>query len=564
MIWPFGNRKKTSSITMDAPAPRRAFVVRGFDAANVDRLLSGWRWDVGFTTAEIAAMLPIIRSRSRDLAKNSPQMKRWLQLIAINVVGEGFALKSTPHDGLPGATNYRLDETAARFIQWHWWRWNTYRDPVTRLTWCDSSGRKTGAEIDRLNAKTWARDGEYFIYVDTHAQNPYGISLRILRPDWCDHTYNVEKLPNGNMVHCGIELDPINRYPVAYYFHAPPRNAYVNNATGNPLTRIPAYNIIHGFTQDDENQPRGIPWGHAAMAKLKMLDLYDTAELTAARDEACSVRTYYAPKGDEDKISDLTAPENSDVADSLTAEKEPGQSEVLPIGWKQEVNTPQHPNRELTAFKASMLKDVASGFGVEYSNFANDWAGVSFSSVRVGTISERDMWVTLQNDMISQCKSPIFLTWLRSFLSLSVSGGLPVSKFDKFSEHEMRGRRWMWVDPMKDMSAALIAVDRKWKTNTQVASDMGQDYSDNIEESKRETLMLVGDNKESVPQLTGAQMTAALVVVQSYALGEIAAAAAVALLTAAGVPQDAAENMINNQPVKEINKDENKNPPEEK
>jgi len=92
----------------------------------------------------------------------------------------------------------------------------------------------------------------------------------------------------------------------------------------------------------------------------------------------------------------------------LTAEKEPGQSEVLPIGWESDINTPAHPNRELTAFKASMLKDVASGFNVEYSNFANDWTGVSFSSVRVGTISERDMYITDQNDYIAQNKKPCF------------------------------------------------------------------------------------------------------------------------------------------------------------
>jgi capsid protein len=44
----------------------------------------------------------------------------------------------------------------------------------------------------------------------------------------------------------------------------------------------------------------------------------------------------------------------------------------------------------------------------------------------------------------------------------------------------------MWVDPMKDMNAAKMAVDNGWKTNTQVASDMGTDYDENLEEYKRE------------------------------------------------------------------------------
>jgi hypothetical protein len=109
----------------------------------------------------------------------------------------------------------------------------------------------------------------------------------------------------------------------------------------------------------------------------------------------------------------------------------------------------------------------------------------------------------------------------------------------------------MWVDPMKDMSAAMIAVDRKWKTNTQVASDLGTDFGDNVETARREQVMLAGDAKESLPALNGAQVSASLVILQSYAAGEIGADGAVALLTAAGVPAESAQNMIAKQEVKE-------------
>jgi hypothetical protein len=133
-----------------------------------------------------------------------------------------------------------------------------------------------------------------------------------------------------------------------------------------------------------------------------------------------------------------------------------------------------------------------------------------------------------------------------------VSGQLPPAKFDKFAEHEYRGRRWMWVDPMRDMAAAVVAVDKKWKTNTQIASDNGTDFGDNVEQSRREQEMLAGDTKEAVPGLNGAQISAAVQITVSYANGEIGKEAAVALLTAAGVPQEAANNMIDKQQVKEV------------
>jgi len=159
------------------------------------------------------------------------------------------------------------------------------------------------------------------------------------------------------------------------------------------------------------------------------------------------------------------------------------------------------------------------------------------------------MYITDQNDYIAQNKSPIFLAWLRSFLSYAVSGGLPAAKFDKFSEHEIRGRRWMWVDPMKDMNAAKMAVENGWKTNSQVASDMGTDYGDNVEQIKREQAIISGDSKESVPALNGAQIAAALEVMQNYAAGSIGKEAAIALLTAAGVPSTAATNMVAKQSI---------------
>jgi len=495
MRWPWSSKQ----------TKRQGFAIRSWQAANTDRLLSGWKFDGGYTPSEITSNLEIIRGRSRQMAKDAPHYIRWLQLSAINIVGEGFALQSTPHDGVPGQSSYRLDESAARFIEYHWWRFCNYRDPRTGLTWCDATGRKNDAAIDRLNVKTKKRDGEYFIHVMKTNANPYGIAWRILRPDWCDHTYNVERTANGNIVLCGVEVSEATRRPVAYYFRTTPSNAYAYNGRGQPLVRIPASEIIHGYRQEDEDQPRGIPEGAGGMVKLKMLEELDRAELTAAREDACSTRSYEANhEASMDGFRDLTLDDNSDAAQALIAEKEPGQQIILPPGWRENINTPQHPNANHGVFKAGMLKDVASDFGVEYANFANDWQGVSFSSVRLGTISERDTWIVEQNDMISQCKTPQFLAWLQSFLTYAVSGGLPIAKLDKFSEHGFRGRRWMWVDPMKDMNAAKMARDHGWKTDTQITEDLGGDFEENLETIKRENERRVVNNVPA-PPLAGQQ-----------------------------------------------------------
>jgi lambda family phage portal protein len=212
-----------------------------------------------------------------------------------------------------------------------------------------------------------------------------------------------------------------------------------------------------------------------------MLDEYNIAELVAARDEANTTGIYSAPLGSG---SELTEYEDDDAA-ALTMPSEPGTKIMLEPGWDYKTVTPQHPNRELTNFKNSMLRDIASGLCLEYACFANDSAGVSFSSVRVGTLAERDHWRNMQAQMIEQFASPVFRAWLRSFLKYRASSPYIPSDYDRLVEHEFRGRTWEWVDPMKDVNAAAVAVSHGWKTDTQIAADYGTDFEENLAEAKR-------------------------------------------------------------------------------
>lgn len=464
------------------PARRKSVIglLRSFTIASTSRLLAPWKWDGGFSNREVKAALSRARSRARDMFKNSAHMRRYIYLCQTNIVGQGFNFKSMPHDGFPGSDNYRLDKVAAAFIEFHWNRWAQNRN------WVDSTGRKNLKAIDKLNIKSWKRDGEYFMLIDNSAQNPYGISLRVIRPDAIPHNYNTT-LRNGNLVRMGVELDAVTMRPVAYYISTTKEFEDIYFAGGS-LKRYPAELIIHGYTQEDEDQTRGIPSVHAVLAKLKMLDEFDIAELTVARDEANTSRTYYAPRNRESEIVDLTDPDDAAanvVRERMQAPSEPGQKEILPEGWDSKVQVPQHPNREVTGFKNSMLRDVAGGVNLEYANFANDWQGVNYSSVRAGTISERDSWKSDQDDYILQCKSPVFLAWLWSFLQLRISGEFPLAKYNKFAEHVFRGRRWEWVDPLKDMRANETAVKHGWKTDSEIAAELSNDYDRNIEEVKR-------------------------------------------------------------------------------
>ena len=164
---------------------RSGRVMRMFAAAECSRLLRPWVWDGGFSNSEVAAALATIRQRSREMQKNSEHYHRWLDLFVANVIGDGVKFKATPSKSDLDPT---IDESAAKFLQYHWWKWGTTPGMS------DTTGRKTFNAICRLAAENWAGDGEAILLIDRAAPNPYGFSLRIVRPDALDEKEKKEKV----------------------------------------------------------------------------------------------------------------------------------------------------------------------------------------------------------------------------------------------------------------------------------------------------------------------------------------------------------------------------------
>lgn len=473
-MWPFSRKPKGEAAAACGNAP---MLCRSFAAVEVSEILGQWRWDGGFSNQEVAAALASMRARSREMHKNNGDFKKFMSLFKANVVGaDGFYLKS---DAVRSIDAPVLDKEAAYFIEYHFKRWAANKELA------DVTGVKSFPAICRLAALHWARDGEAFIWLNAHAQNKYGLSLRVIRPDACPEWLN-RTTDEGNWIRNGVEVEPTTYKPVAYWFDGREEDntspvAFCGQM--HHLMRIPASEIVHVFMQCDECQTRGIPLAHAALKDGKMLDEFNQSELVAARDEANWLGVFHAPAGREGEIKQLD--EDTEEQGKLRRHSRKGHDVVLPEGWDYDPKVPNHPNREITPFKASIKRDLANALDVEYANFANDWSGVSYSSVRAGTLAERDQWLMLQADFIDQCCTPVFKVWLASFLRLAISGKYGVADYERLAEHTFRGRRWGWVDPLKDVNAAAVAVAHGWKTDAQVAADYGCDIDDNLEEAAR-------------------------------------------------------------------------------
>lgn len=481
-LWPFSKRgtgngepgTASRSPTPSLPHSPTFSSLRSFDAALFERTLSNWRWDGGFTNTEILTALPVIRSRSRDMAKNSPLYARYIQLMRENVVGEGFRFKALPAVSVDNPTS--IDNRAAETLEYHWWKWAGNPSAV------DAGRRQNLTQILQLAVENWVRDGEAFIFLDDTAQNRYGLNLRVIRADCIDETVNFD-MGDGLAVRGGIEFDIATATPRAYWFNASRMDGCgVVYLHSKPIVRIEARRVIHLFERHEADQMRGIPLGYAALVPLKMLDEYTRAELVAARAEACTVGVFKSPFDNMNPTKYEVTDDQKNKAANMIRE---GQNLWLPPGYEFSSHTPNHPNRAWADYSTNLQRLVATGLGVDFTELTGNASAAISVSVRQSILRTREMYKTRQRVVSSLVLDRLYHAWLRSFLSLAVSGDLTIDDFERLSDHEFKGRRWGWIDPTAEVNAAAAAVAHGWRTDAEVASDYGNDIDDNIKEAAR-------------------------------------------------------------------------------
>ena len=132
-----------------------------------------------------------------------------------------------------------------------------------------------------------------------------------------------------------------------------------------------------------------------------------------------------------------------------------------------------------------VLRGVSAGLGVSFSSLSNDLTEVNFSSIRAGLIEERETWKSLQAWFVESFLNRVYSEWLEMAL-LSEAVSLPYAKYPKFNASKWTGRRWAWVDPLKDVEAAKAAVAAGFKSATQIINEAGGDIEELYQELSEE------------------------------------------------------------------------------
>jgi len=459
------------------PAAARLPARRSYAAAQVSRLTEGWTTLNLSANAEIHGGLDNLRARARQLERDNPYARKFLDLVCTNVVGgQGFVLQSRVYD--PSGTP---DTGANDAIEASWRRWAA--GP------CDAAGRQSLRSLCRTAVRSAARDGELLLRIvrGGSAGNPWGMALQLLDIDRLDTGYNVAPEAGKGQVRMGVEIDAWGR-PVAYWLRTRhPGDHYDVSGTlrGEQRVRVPAADIVHAYVCDRPEQYRGVPWMHASMPAMNQEAGYEEAALVAARVGAAKMGFITTPDGEPVGAADS----QDETGDTFYKEADPGTFDVLGPGQSFQAFNPDYPTAMYADFVKTNLRAIASGLGVAYHALANDLEGVNFSSIRSGTLEERDAWMAVQEWFVESVMERLWAEWLPSALAfgqITLANGspLPLGKLDKFRPHVFTGRRWDWVDPLKDIQADVAAIDAGLQSPQRVASKLGRDYEDLLVEIK--------------------------------------------------------------------------------
>jgi len=443
---------------------------RNFDAAQIDRITNSFLAPITTGDVELRNSLPTMRARSRELERNNDYAKKFLHMCETNVIGKtGFILKSRARD-----FNGSLDKLANDMIEAEWKEWGKRGN-------CTVDGLLSWLRVQKLVIRTVARDGEVLIRMIRGFKNPWKFALQILEADVLNEDLNISDGRGQNLIKMGIEYDVWGR-PLAYHLREKhPGDYFSTNKSTVTYTRVPASEIVHLFWTERPTQGRGIPWMRTAARRMNLAGEYEFAELVASRIGASKMGFFTKQP---DMVGSYTG-DDTDTDGNMITEAEPGTFEELPAGMDFKTFMPEHPTGNYGPFMKEVKRGMASGLNVAYNTLSNDLEGVNFSSMRVGTIDERDSWKDIQNDFADDFLHPVRAAWLEMLL-LTNRTNLPYSKYDKFNHAEFHGRSWDWVDPEKDINAALKAVGGCLSTLTDECAARGLDYEDILEKRAEE------------------------------------------------------------------------------
>jgi len=507
------NNKKTGT-------RRGAPKAKGYSEAGASetrRALKGFLPRSGAPNEDINWNNYTLRQRGRMLYMASPVATSAINTNRTKVVGTGLTLKSTINRELlglsPEASKAWQRITEAEFEMW-----------AAKKSNCDATGVNNFESLQQLALKSWLMSGDVFALFkryDPTPTNPYSLRIHLIEADRVStpmdygsaltpsprFTDGVNK-ENDNKIYDGVEVDSNGRI-VAYHI----RNTYPAQNIAEPTkwVRVEAYgensglpNILQVMDSERPDQYRGVTYLAQVIEPLLQLRRYTESELMAAliqsfftawittNTDPTEIPINETGSGD---IVGIPGEEPENISESEN-EYEMGPGTVLHLDDDEEVTfgNPNIPTSGFDSFTKAICRLVGAALEIPYEVLIKEFNS-SYSASRAALLEAWEAFKMRRKWFVDDFCQPVYEVWLTEAVA---RGRIKAPGF--FNDPRIRAAwcnaRWIGpvqgqLDPTKEAKAAIMTVDRGFKTHEQVTREMGGgDWEENVEQLKIENEQL--------------------------------------------------------------------------
>lgn len=459
-------------------APQR----RQYAAARSTRTTAGFG-SAGNSSAdaELANSLGSLRSRSRQMVRDSSYAKRAKIVVVNNVIGSGVGMQAQ-------VTTSRGDmaERVNAGIEAAWSAW-------CAADQCHSGGAMHFHDIERAALGQVFEAGEVFIrkHYRSFGASRVPLGLELIEPERLADEHAVPgAMETRNEIRMGVEVDAFGRAVAYWVRNRHPGDIRSRPVDGDRYERVPAADVYHLRIVDRWPQTRGEPWMHTSVRKLDDMAEYSQHEVSAARASAAYFATITTPDAQplDTETDDASGQQMMDIEPLTIQELKPGE--------KLDFHTPNRPNPGMDPFMRAMLREVAAGCSVSYESISRDYSQSNYSSSRLSLLEDRDLYKTLQQWWIRSFRQPLHCAWLQQAVLAGTVAEVSVAQYaidtPKFEAVLFKPRGWQWVDPTKEVKAYKEAILAGFLTVSDVIAQTGGglDLEDYIKVRRRELDLL--------------------------------------------------------------------------
>lgn len=401
--------------------------------------------------------LPLLRSRSRDMARNAPVADNAIDTYSSELIGAGI----TP---LPVA-----DDDVKKELSTLWDEWREHAD-FDRVT--DFYG------LQDLAVRAWKESGECFARLIVLPYDGSGIvplRVQLIEADMIPLANG--KAPNGNEIFNGIEFKDgqriaywmLKEHPGDYLFAG--RGVFgVADYTKDKMERVPVDDMLHLYKPRRPGQLRGVPRSSGTLQTISQLDDFDEATLERQKLAAAFTGFIRRPEPVEDGKDPVTG---EAIDPEVVHESSMNAGSVYTLLPGEEISFPHMPElgEEYEKFVKHHNQKIASGNALPYELLTGDYSAVNDRTVRVALgVFRRKLQQDQRFNVVHQMCLPVWRKWIR----IAVLNALAAKELIDVKV-KWNPQAWPYINPLQDVQTKAAEIKAGLTSRTAKIMERGDD-----------------------------------------------------------------------------------------